>query len=1623
MASRINTKLVLVLFIVASSAAAAVGALWFYKMKTDASRHIEAAEGYLAQGDYRSARRFYSRAVGKEPTNVAYLASLEDALLKIQPDTADEAKELYQSYLSVLKHAATHHPSDANRHLALMNELYTAARRSRSWWYADLMVEAADDMWSHLPATNPQRIEALFYRGFAQTSPDLFDRQTPEDRQAGRDDLRAYLAEVPDRDAAWAALIRSRLIELSREQDAGQIQRADALLDEVKTMLAEAKQKVPDGPEVLLSSLWIDRYEAVNDKRPLDRDAVRADALRLVSLVESRDETWLIAEAAQMLDSFASVGDLPNAGSLADDFLARHPEAHDLRFVRATLHYYAGDLDKANAATREVQEAELLHVGFLSQAQFAIRERAAALDVDIAMRRWENAPAEEKRAALDGIQQARDALAALLNDSEAPSVVLADGKLAFARRDYAGAVRHFSDVLAQVSVTDFETLMYIALALEQRGEIGAAITRVDEALEQQPLNTAVMLHKARLLGQSGRYETAAETLDKVLELDAGNETAIAMREKIAENIERGDAGATDPVVVAIRVAQAAALDGEFEAARAALLAVRESEPDDLRVMDALIRVEIAGGRTEEALTLVEEVLERVPRNRRFLSLRSMLETQDPIDAINDFVDQAYDNDVDRAIAKVMSLRELALRQEEVAARAEEAGDATLAGQARERVARVRAAEAETRQVAESLAPEHPRFADYKFMSAVTAEDWSAAEEVVAMAGRLNLDQAGGALFQGRYQAARGNLPEAIAALQIATERIPYSAATWRFLGLAYQRVGNITGAVNAFARSYDNNPNDIATARVYGELLARTGNLTRAIAVLRTARRLAPGDGTLREQWLALETQADNLATVLRERYEMHQMAPDRDSDEYKRNAAALARFLGKEEPSRELLLDRGSEERYSIERWNRLPETGPGSRQAIIAQTRTEWRQAADSIVQRLMEPEERDLDWHMLYADLQRARGDVAEGEQTLRDYRARVGDDPIELLRTQLAIGVYLAQLGRSDEAIAAFEAGRQYQTATNHSADAALAELYFNLERFEEATPYFEAVYQADPRRRIGLQLVECYAKIGRFEEARAWLDKETATVDRDAPVALLEATIAKGEGDELLAAGDVDGANAKYDEQRRFLEMAEELDPADPLPHVLLAVTMYEEFKRTGETVLLEDAMVELSRADEVRKDFQRTGLTRVAILQARGDERGAINELTRVVERSPMLDRPRQHLVQLLLKSGRTDAANQLVEEAVQLKPSSPMWHEVLGDITMIPLRQTRRELDQMPQNSRQAGQKRRLISQLRDKANRHYTIAMEMRPTIDLLGKRAESMLSADPPFAEEVVELLESHADEMNESPALRGVYARALAMDEERDKAMEQMRIAYRMHRERINSGIDKRPSISAWYVGLRSLYTVAEAAEAEAFAREVAGDAITAHDLRVLGSFWRARGDQEGILRSVELLQEAIEIADEQDRDLRVRVYADLGVTLLVLKQHELSREALEKVLELEPDHGEALNNLAYLLADGLDDPSAALPYAERAAALRPNSWSVLDTVGWIQYRLGNLDEALSTLRKSVDITPNALNLVHIAHVYADLGELDRAQQYVERAANSRPDADTREQIDRLADDIRSKRRGS
>jgi Flp pilus assembly protein TadD len=101
--------------------------------------------------------------------------------------------------------------------------------------------------------------------------------------------------------------------------------------------------------------------------------------------------------------------------------------------------------------------------------------------------------------------------------------------------------------------------------------------------------------------------------------------------------------------------------------------------------------------------------------------------------------------------------------------------------------------------------------------------------------------------------------------------------------------------------------------------------------------------------------------------------------------------------------------------------------------------------------------------------------------------------------------------------------------------------------------------------------------------------------------------------------------------------------------------------------------------------------------------------------------------------------------------------------------------------------------------------------------------------------------------------------------------------------------------------------------------------------------------------------------------------------------------LRRVIALKPDHPHAHNALGYSLADrGLRLPEARA-LIQRALELSPGDPFITDSLGWVEFRLGNRDEAARLLRQAYATRPDTEIATHLGEVLWALGQHDEARK--------------------------------
>lgn len=123
--------------------------------------------------------------------------------------------------------------------------------------------------------------------------------------------------------------------------------------------------------------------------------------------------------------------------------------------------------------------------------------------------------------------------------------------------------------------------------------------------------------------------------------------------------------------------------------------------------------------------------------------------------------------------------------------------------------------------------------------------------------------------------------------------------------------------------------------------------------------------------------------------------------------------------------------------------------------------------------------------------------------------------------------------------------------------------------------------------------------------------------------------------------------------------------------------------------------------------------------------------------------------------------------------------------------------------------------------------------------------------------------------------------------------------------------------------------------------------------------------------------------------------------------------LRRLLQLKPADIDASNALGYTLADANRD----LPEAERligqARKAKPQDPAIADSWGWLQYRLGHLDQAVQALRAAWKSRPDADVGVHLGEVLWQSGQHQEASQVFEQVRKIDPaNANLRDTVKRL-----------
>ena len=169
----------------------------------------------------------------------------------------------------------------------------------------------------------------------------------------------------------------------------------------------------------------------------------------------------------------------------------------------------------------------------------------------------------------------------------------------------------------------------------------------------------------------------------------------------------------------------------------------------------------------------------------------------------------------------------------------------------------------------------------------------------------------------------------------------------------------------------------------------------------------------------------------------------------------------------------------------------------------------------------------------------------------------------------------------------------------------------------------------------------------------------------------------------------------------------------------------------------------------------------------------------------------------------------------------------------------------------------------------------------------------------------------------------------------------------------------------------------------------------------------------VVAEAQLLREANRVRDafdmlgqalKKDPDQPDLLY-DFALTAEKLQRYDVLEQNLRRLMEVRPDHAHAYNALGYSLVERNTRLPEAKKLIEHALELAPDDYFIVDSMGWLLYREGDLKGAAAQLRRAYGGRPDPEIGAHLGEVLWMMGERDEARHVWQESLKATPDNET------------------
>jgi len=419
----------------------------------------------------------------------------------------------------------------------------------------------------------------------------------------------------------------------------------------------------------------------------------------------------------------------------------------------------------------------------------------------------------------------------------------------------------------------------------------------------------------------------------------------------------------------------------------------------------------------------------------------------------------------------------------------------------------------------------------------------------------------------------------------------------------------------------------------------------------------------------------------------------------------------------------------------------------------------------------------------------------------------------------------------------------------------------------------------------------------------------------------------------------------------------------------------------------ETAYKHYQKAFDLKPENERVGLILLSLQVRRGNHQAAIQTLDTLIERRPDLAIAKYYKAKVLIDMDRLDEAERILLELIESEEDIPSAY-----MDLINIYEYEGRHEEEKELLRQIIQQNPNDTSIRE---RYINVCLKLK----------------DKKCIEEQIEYLKNRSNESINSKRLLGsiyiqmkryqdainIFDSVLQEDPSDDRTRFLLGLCYEsagMLNEALNLFYDF-PEESDFYS--KAIYEIVRIFMKSKKYKD-ASDLLQKNSQKLKGDsqyyiiFSFLAEKLQGVKSAINIIKEGLSFKPE-DEELLYR----LGILYDKANEKGKALEIMYAILKKNKDHADALNYIGYTYADENRNLKEALNMIRKALRLKPGSGYIIDSLGWVYFRLGDMEKAKRYLMKAVELEPeDPIINEHLGDLYLKLGDTPKALHYYNRS---------------------------